>query len=122
MSRQLNGSVQVHDTAAYRRPYPRWFISRGSGVVVPLIAADELPLDVKLVGVPRGMDLDGAARMEFLGEFLHDGSLYALETPPAEAPAEECTSGEVNGSTAAGVGEMCPTAENNKTVIQRLTF
>ena len=112
MSRQFNGTAQIHDTAAYRRPYPRWFISRGNNVVVPLIAADELPLDVRLVGVPRGMDLDGAARMEYLGEFLHDGSLYALETPLAEPAAEEYTSGEVNGSTATEVGGTCRAAEN----------
>lgn len=89
---------------------------------MPLIAADELPLDVKLVGVPRGMDLDGAARMEFLGEFLHDGSLYALETPPAKASTEECTSGEANGTTAAEVSVLCFTVDNKRTLVQKLTF
>ena len=108
MSRQLNSTAQIYSPSVYRRPCPRWFISRGGGVVVPLIAADELPLEVKLVGVPRGMDLDGAARMEFLGEYRHDGSVYALETPLAEAHTEECNSDTVNGNNVAEVRKTLP--------------
>ena len=108
MSRQLNSIAQIYDSSVFKRPCPRWFISRGGGVVVPLIAADELPLEVKLVGVPRGMDLDGAAGMKFLGEYRHDGSVYALETPLGEAHTEECNSDRVNGNAAAEVRTLLP--------------
>lgn len=57
---------------------PRWFISRGNGCCVPLIAADELPYEVQLQGAPRTMGMDGARGMEFLGEFPPSNRAYSL--------------------------------------------
>lgn len=58
---------------------PRWFISRGNGRCVPLIAADELPYEVQLQGAPRTMGMDRARGMEYLGESPPSNRAYSLD-------------------------------------------
>ena len=72
--------------------------------MVPLIAADELPVNVKLAGVPRTMDLDGAARMEFLGEFTNDGAIYSLEMPIEQVTSPTSTVASLNENSTVAVG------------------
>jgi len=46
----------------------RWVITRENGVLVPLVAVDELPLNIQLQGVPRGLSINDVKGKEFLGE------------------------------------------------------
>lgn len=55
-----------------RSPRPGYFIVRKTGQVVPLVAVDELPPGVDLIGVPRNLDLVETGGMLNLG--LQGGS------------------------------------------------
>ena len=79
-------------------PRPGWYLSRGNGVFVPLVAADELPSHINLKGVPRRMNRSDIARQglnrsEFLGEFIGTGKTFgltedsALKHPPGRVDA-----------------------------------
>lgn len=59
-------------------PRPGYFIVRKSGEVVPLVAIDELPLGVDLVGVPRSLDLVETGGMLNLGLQGGEGGFYGL--------------------------------------------
>lgn len=59
-------------------PRPGWFVSRGNGLFVPLIALDELPESMQLRNVPRFMLAQQTVGMEFLGEFAASGYTYEM--------------------------------------------
>ncbi|OCL14590.1 hypothetical protein AOQ84DRAFT_384620 [Glonium stellatum] len=59
---------------------PRWFISRDNGVMVPLVAVDELPEGIRLQGAPRKLTLAEVRGMEFLGEFPPTNTTYSVES------------------------------------------
>lgn len=59
------------------QPQLRWFISRGNGILVPLLPADELPREVELQDVPRNIDFARVRNMECLGEIPYTGT-YTL--------------------------------------------
>lgn len=59
-------------------PRPGYFIVRKSGEVVPLVAVDELPLGVDLIGVPRSLDLVETGGMLNLGLQGGGGVFYRL--------------------------------------------
>ncbi|KAF7868641.1 hypothetical protein EAF04_005172 [Stromatinia cepivora] len=85
-------SVQDLSTSP-QGPRPGYFIVRKSGEVVPLVAVDELPLGVDLVGVPRSLDLVETGGMLNLG--LQGGGgegfygLIGLEKEEEEGEEEE---------------------------------
>ena len=65
---------------------PAWYISRGNGVYVPLVAADELPNSIELDGVPRQLNEYEASLLEaknatLVGEVLGSGKNYTLLQP-----------------------------------------
>jgi len=60
-------------------PRPLYFISRGNGILTPLIAADELPQFLKIVGVPATIAMAETANMVCLGERYHSGNFYAVQ-------------------------------------------
>jgi hypothetical protein len=57
---------------------PGYFIVRTTGEVVPLIAVDELPPGIDIVGVPRSLDLEGTIGMLNLGLQRSSGSFYQI--------------------------------------------
>lgn len=68
-------------------PGLRFFIERDNGSLVPLVPADELPDDVRLVGVPLSLSASQAKNMVFLGydssarrKYSHVGSLSIKES------------------------------------------
>lgn len=63
--------------------HPRWFISRGNGVMVPLIAADELPEGIRLQGVSCSLTLGEVRGMECLGGFPPITTVYNVESGSA---------------------------------------
>jgi hypothetical protein len=60
------------------KPWPGYFLVRTTGEVVPLIAVDELPLGIEIVGVPRSLDLEETIGMLNLGLSRSTGSFYHL--------------------------------------------
>ncbi|KAK0334039.1 hypothetical protein LTR94_018235, partial [Friedmanniomyces endolithicus] len=61
------------------QPRPLYFISRDTGIVVPLIPADELPFNVRLAGVPRVLRMEDTLGMQHVGTVSYTGMTYALE-------------------------------------------
>ncbi|KAL9059163.1 MAG: hypothetical protein Q9162_001381 [Coniocarpon cinnabarinum] len=73
------GEVGTLNSGEYR---PGWYISRGNGVFVPLIAADELPEEVRLKGLSARLSRDDIYRTgidqssEYLGEVFSNGFVF----------------------------------------------
>jgi hypothetical protein len=65
--------VDVHTEG---KPWPGYFLVRTTGEVVPLIAVDELPPNIELVGVPRSLDLAETIGMLNLGLQRTTGGFY----------------------------------------------
>ncbi|KAJ8058317.1 hypothetical protein OCU04_012508 [Sclerotinia nivalis] len=84
-----------------RGPRPGYFIVRKSGEVVPLVAVDELPLGVDLVGVPRSLDLVETGGMLNLG--LQGGGgegFYGLVGLEEDGEEEDVVTGNSGFDTA----------------------
>lgn len=60
------------------KPWPGFFLVRTTGEVIPLIALDELPLNIEVVGVPRFLDLEEAMGMVNLGLHKNTGGFYQI--------------------------------------------
>ncbi|KAK5734924.1 hypothetical protein LTR17_008557 [Elasticomyces elasticus] len=60
-------------------PRPLYFISRDTGIMVPLVPADELPFNVRLAGVPRVMQIEETFGMQHIGMAPYSGMVYNLE-------------------------------------------
>lgn len=71
-----------------RKPWPSYFLVRTTGEVVPLIAVDELPEDINIVGVPRELDLEKAVGMLNLGLQKTCGVSYKITQEKAEIQGE----------------------------------
>ncbi|KAK7552761.1 hypothetical protein IWX49DRAFT_556818 [Phyllosticta citricarpa] len=73
---------------------PDWFIQRDNGNYVPVLAVDELPVEVHLEGVPRNINQDKAKGMTFLGNWQYTGQTYSLvskEQKTAQPPTANST-------------------------------
>jgi hypothetical protein len=60
------------------KPWPGYFLVRTTGEVVPLIAVDELPTSIELVGIPRSLDLEETTGMLNLGLQRSTGGFYQI--------------------------------------------
>lgn len=60
------------------KPWPGYFLVRNTGEVVPLIAVDELPPSIELLGVPRSLDLEETIGMLNLGLQRSTGGFYKI--------------------------------------------
>jgi hypothetical protein len=60
------------------KPWPGYFLVRTTGEVVPLVAVDELPPNIELVGVPRSLDLEETIGMLNLGLQRSNGGFYQI--------------------------------------------
>lgn len=58
-------------------PRPRYFISREDGTITPLIAVDELPPSLHIVGVPAKISPAKTCNMISLGVEKHSQACYA---------------------------------------------
>ncbi|KAH8652792.1 hypothetical protein BGZ60DRAFT_568983 [Tricladium varicosporioides] len=66
-------------TTSAKKPWPAYFLARNTGEVVPLIAVDELPPLLDLVGVPRSLGLEETVGMSNLGIVKKCGRFYRIE-------------------------------------------
>lgn len=69
--------VPLESSQKYK-PWPAYFLVRNTGEVVPLIAVDELPPGIDLVGVPRSLDLEETTGMVNLGLQRNTGTYYQI--------------------------------------------
>lgn len=60
------------------KSWPGYFIVRSTGEVVPLIAVDELPPGIDLVGIPRSLDLEETMGMLNLGLQRNPSTHYQI--------------------------------------------
>ena len=58
------------------KPWPSYFLVRTTGQIVPLVALDELPAGVEIVGVPRALELEDTIGMLNLGLEKTGGKQY----------------------------------------------
>lgn len=65
-------------TIPSQSPRLSYFISRSNGTFVPLIPADELPYSVRLVGVPRAMQIEHSCGMSHVGTHAFTGQIFQL--------------------------------------------
>lgn len=68
-----------------RKPWPGYFIVRNTGEVVPLIAIDELPHGIDLVGIPRALDLEDTVGMLNLGLKKGSGACYQVSVEQSKS-------------------------------------
>ena len=88
-------STQISQTAAFSLahesatpgegtaniPRPQHFITRGDGSITPLIAVDELPDSVRIVGVPAAISQAMTFNMVNLGVQARSQTKYIVEMP-----------------------------------------
>jgi hypothetical protein len=60
------------------KQWPEYFIVRTTGEVVPLIAVDELPVGIDIVGVPRSLHLEETTGMLNMGVQRSTGAHYQI--------------------------------------------
>ncbi|KAK3110305.1 hypothetical protein LTR53_015527 [Teratosphaeriaceae sp. CCFEE 6253] len=58
---------------------PLYFLSRYTGILVPLVPADELPFNVRLIGVPRVLRVEETGGMQHVGARAATGLTFRLE-------------------------------------------
>ncbi|KAF2231695.1 hypothetical protein EV356DRAFT_535209 [Viridothelium virens] len=66
-------------TSGPRQAKPAWYITRGNGILTPLIPADELPHEVRLRGISRQISSTETQAMNHVGHMPHNGAVYELE-------------------------------------------
>ena len=76
---------------------PRYFIARPDGTLTPLIAMDELPLDVRLEGVSRVLKSEDTKGMISLGVSQCGGGYHNADT--AESDVSEPKAESVRTTT-----------------------
>ncbi|TKA30741.1 hypothetical protein B0A50_02461 [Salinomyces thailandicus] len=72
------------------QPRPLYFLSRNTGVLVPLIPADEIPFNVRLQGVPRVMQFDQTIGMQHVGTAPYTGLTFKVEDDGPQRPITTC--------------------------------
>ncbi len=75
MQSQAPGS----QASGVHQPRIVYFISRSNGTMVPLIAADELPFNVRLHSVPRALGPDQIFGLQMVGSAPYTGLTFKLE-------------------------------------------
>ncbi len=86
---------------------PTWCVKRKDDTYVPLIAVDELPESVRLIGVPAAMTMEEMVKAEMAckGEQSSHGKSYELE------PYECGVSSEASQSSQSSEGSESPCRE-----------
>jgi hypothetical protein len=82
--------VDVHRNS---KPWPGYFLVRTTGEVVPLVAVDELPPSIEIVGIPRSLDLEETIGMLNLGLQHSTGTHYRIvQTTEGKSQVSEAIS------------------------------
>ncbi|KAK5108330.1 hypothetical protein LTR62_008426 [Meristemomyces frigidus] len=74
-------AMPIQHALPLQPPRPIYFITRSTGLLVPLVPADELPFNIRLHGVPRAMRVEDtqANGMQMVGLAHYTGATYKLE-------------------------------------------
>lgn len=68
-------------------PRPHWFLVRPDNTITPLIAVDELPSNIRIVGIPAAMSLIDTKSMESVGVRERSTGTYDVHGVPAAISA-----------------------------------
>ncbi|KAL8874842.1 MAG: hypothetical protein Q9198_006721 [Flavoplaca austrocitrina] len=68
-------------------PRPHWFLVRPDNTITPLIAVDELPSNIRIVGIPAAMSLIDTKSMESVGVRERSTGTYDVQGVPAAISA-----------------------------------
>ncbi|KAL8986495.1 MAG: hypothetical protein Q9205_000010 [Flavoplaca limonia] len=68
-------------------PRPHWFLVRPDNTITPLIAVDELPSNIRIVGIPAAMSLIDTKSMESVGVRERSTGTYDVQGIPAAISA-----------------------------------
>lgn len=110
-----------------RVPWPKYFVSRPDGTQSPLIAADELPCNISIVGLPTTISIEQTFKMMHLGiqeREPYPATAYTLEIAgssqqpskyqPLRANAIETKSQELKTKD----GDLQPPEKHNLNTVQ----
>lgn len=71
-------------------PRPQHFITRGDGSITPLIAVDELPESIRIIGVPAIISQAATLNMMNLGVQTRSQTKYIVEMPEDSGSGNTC--------------------------------
>ena len=89
-------SSLTHDSTALEGassnlpPRPQHFITRGDGSITPLIAVDELPESIRIIGVPAVISQAATLNMMNLGVQARSQTKYIVEMPEDSGSGNTC--------------------------------
>lgn len=89
-------------------PRPHWFLVRPDNTITPLIAVDELPANIHIVGVPAAMSLVDTKSMESVGVRERSVGAYDVHGVPAAIPAINRFDFEEHARTSSESGSDLP--------------
>ena len=72
-------------------PRPRHFACRSDGTLTPLIAVDELPPSLTIVGVPRTLSMSGTMGMTSVGAVPRSNGHYTIVMAPSTSSPQHPT-------------------------------
>lgn len=75
----MAAAIQGLQTGSDFSPRLLYFISRSNGTLVPLIPADEMPFNIRLLGVPRILSPDQIYGLQHVGSVPYSGLTFKLE-------------------------------------------
>lgn len=65
--RTIDPQTRQPSSTQPRVPWPKYFVSRPDGTKSPLVAADELPCNISIVGLPTTISIEQTFRMTHVG-------------------------------------------------------
>ncbi|KAK1965572.1 hypothetical protein LY78DRAFT_658166 [Colletotrichum sublineola] len=108
--RGLSQSIHNPQTDNDWQLRPRHFIVREGGTIVPLVPVDQLPMCIKIHGVPREMGIEDTTGMSNLGMFTKPEGLFQI-----------CPLTPTNGKPSSSIGpsQIDPSALDDRTCLQQ---
>lgn len=83
-------SAALGEASSNLPPRPQHFITRGDGSITPLIAVDELPESIRIIGVPAVISQAATLNMMNLGVQARSQTKYIVEMPEDSGSGNTC--------------------------------
>ena len=86
----IHNSTASGEASSNLPPRPQHFITRSDGSITPLIAVDELPESIHIIGVPPIISQAATLNMMNLGVHTRSQSKYIVEMPDDSGSGNTC--------------------------------
>lgn len=83
-------SIALEEASSNLPPRPQHFLTRGDGSITPLIAVDELPESIRIIGVPAVISQAATLNMMNLGVQARSQTKYIVEMPEDSGSGNTC--------------------------------